>query len=123
MTMVERRVPVLIEVNLKACVFGRWRNRTDSPYGLIWTPSCLKIVGYYFENENTASKFCDAVLGKFESVLSKWSSTMYGKVTMLNSLAVPTSCGTYLKSTHQPVSWLIASLSKSGIFSSLKNLN
>ena len=36
----------------KVLWLGRWRYRTDSPCGLTWVNTSLKIVGIYFGSEN-----------------------------------------------------------------------
>jgi hypothetical protein len=67
--------------------------REDSPGGISWLSSSLKIVGLYFGDENARAKSWDEVTAKFNSVLKKWESrflTLRGKKTVIESLAVST---------------------------------
>ena len=77
----------------KGLWLGRWRLRSDSPCGLSWLRSCLKIVGLHFGDENARVKSWDEVSVKFMPVLKKWEPrflTLRGKKTVLESLAVST---------------------------------
>lgn len=77
----------------KGMWLGRWRTRTDTPCGLTWVNTSLKIVGLYFGDGNASLKSWDEVSGKFAAVIKKWESrflTLRGKTTVLESLAVST---------------------------------
>ena len=77
----------------KGLWLGRWRTRTDSPCGLSWVSTSLKLVGLHFGDENASIKTWDGVFEKFRSVLKKWEPrfmTLRGKTTVLESLAVST---------------------------------
>jgi hypothetical protein len=77
----------------KGLWLGRWRCRTDSPCGLEWVNSRLKIVGVYFGDEGACLKSWEEVSAKNIAVIKTWESrflTLRGKVTVLDSLAVST---------------------------------
>ena len=77
----------------KGLWLGRWKSRTDSPCGLVWLNTSLKIVGLYFGNEDASTKTWNETCGKFSGVIEKWRPrflTLRGKATVLESLAVST---------------------------------
>ena len=77
----------------KGLWLGRWRLRSDSPCGLSWLRSSLKIVDLSFGDSSARSKTWDEVCTKFMSVLKKWEPrflTLRGKKTVVESLAVST---------------------------------
>ena len=74
----------------KGLWLGRWRQRSDSPGGLMWSDSTIKIVGFHFGDMSAAHKTWDTGVAKFCKVLSEWQSrflTLHGKCTVLRSLA------------------------------------
>ena len=69
---------------------GRWRQRSDSPGGLMWSNSTTKIVGFHFWDESAFAKTWEAGMTKFSKVLTEWKSrflTLRGNCTVINSLA------------------------------------
>ena len=74
----------------KGLWLGRWRQRSDSPGGLMWSDSAIQIVGFHFGDMSAAHKTWDTGVAKFCKVLSEWQSrflTLHGKCTVLRSLA------------------------------------
>ena len=77
----------------KGLWLGRWRSRTDSPCGLTWVNTSLKIVGLHFGSDDAQIASWKDVSAKFSGVIKKWESrflTLRGKATVLNSLAAST---------------------------------
>ena len=52
----------------KGFSLGRWRSRTDSPCGLKWVNTSLKIVGIYFGSENAKIQSWEEVTAKFKRI-------------------------------------------------------
>ena len=77
----------------KGLWLGRWRSRTDSPCGLTWVNTSLKIVGIYFGSENAKIQSWEEVTAKFKGILKKWEPrylTLRGKMTVIGSLVAST---------------------------------
>ena len=78
---------------IKGPWLGRWRSRTDSPCGLTWVNTSLKIVGIYFGSENAKIQSWEEVTAKFKGILKKWEPrylTLRGKMTVIGSLVAST---------------------------------
>jgi hypothetical protein len=104
---------------------GRWRMREDSPGGISWLSSSLKIVGLYFGDENARAKSWDEVTAKFNSVLKKWESrflTLRGKKRLLKVLLCPPS-GMWRRCIRHPEKLSIPSSRRFGSLCGLKNLS
>ena len=69
---------------------GKWRSRTDSPFGFEWVQS-LRILGAHFGNSGRPldHENFDPMLGKLQKVLDLWSSrdlSFIGRSLILNCL-------------------------------------
>ena len=74
----------------KGLWLGRWSQRSNSPGGLMWSNSIIKIVGFHFGDESAFAKTWEAGVAKFSKVLTEWKwcfLTLRGKCTVINSLA------------------------------------
>ena len=97
----------------KGLWLGRWRQRSDSPGGLMWSNSTIKIVGFHFGDESAFAKTWEAGKAKFSKVLTEWKSrflTLRGKCTVINSLAA--ACVWHLVRIYPPTREILNVLRK-----------
>lgn len=72
----------------KGMFFGKWKTRSDHPFGISWVKS-LKILGYYFGTDTDADETWSKAFQKFDKTLNLWrlrKLSLKGKSTVLNSL-------------------------------------
>lgn len=74
----------------KGVWLGKWKSRSDHPFGISWPDQC-KIVGVYFGKYNMSPTNFIPILKKFVDVLNLWQSrslSLFGKSLVVNVLAV-----------------------------------
>ena len=74
----------------KGLFLGKWKTRSDHPFGISWVKS-LKILGYYFGPDTNYDDIWAKTFLKFDKTLNLWrlrKLSLKGKSTVLNSLGL-----------------------------------
>ena len=85
-----------LEINTtktKGMWLGRWKNKTDMPFGFCWPRDPIKALGIFFsydENKTNELTFAEKIRN-LEKTLNSWKSrklTLYGKINIVKMLGL-----------------------------------
>ena len=94
------------KVNLektKGLWLGKWRERTDTPLGLIWTKDNVKALGVYFGNTNPGDKTFEDIIPKVKRSMNYWKQFCLSKLSKARVIEIFHASRLWYASSFYPI--------------------